>query len=126
MTRIAIADVCPVDWSKAGPLFEVNGEDGPEVRAPDPIWIIQATTAAGEVYNHPVSFPIEARFRAERFARRVSEAGSIDPEIWDFYRTVYGSEAGQAEEFEACLYAESLRRGGIGWEDIPENFRTWL
>jgi len=88
------------------------------------VFNILAETARGERFVFGRTFHDEAA--ADRFAARVERAGSIDPTLWaDFYPT-YGSEAYEAEEAEASMYAGSLSRGVGSLDEVPANIRTLL
>jgi len=100
--------------SQAGAI-DVNGSGN---------WTVAADTPRGDVYL--LAHNWEDERRAEAFSKRVMERGTIDPDRWVHWRTVYGSDAFQEEEAEAYMYASSLRAGVGRLEDVPENIRTLL
>ena len=87
---------------------------------------LYASTAAGN--NFILSHSFDSEEDAEALAVKVREVGSIDEDLWVFWRTTYGSAAYEAEEAEAALYASSIR-SGVCYEDdpsIPDNIRELL
>lgn len=86
-------------------------------------WLVMAETAKGEVFLHNQVFDQKT---AEKLAGLVASTRAIDLDHWTLWRTIYGSEAFQAEEAEAAIYAESLRRGMISEADVPETIMALL
>jgi len=71
--------------------------------------LVLAETAHGEIY---ILGPIfDNAERAERMVKRVEARGEINLNHWTFWRAIYGSEAGQIEEANAFIAAQSIRMG---------------
>jgi hypothetical protein len=87
-------------------------------------WQVVAETARGEVYVHNNQHLREST--AKKLAARVNKVKEITPDLWNFWRTLYCSEAGREEEEEACQYADMIRGGFIHEEDVPDTLRSWL
>jgi|TARA_R110002020_G_C15809071_1_gene731978 hypothetical protein len=87
---------------------------------------LAASTAGGE--NFLLCHSFDSEEDVEALAVKVREVGSIDEDLWVFWRTTYGSAAYEAEEAEAALYASSIRSGVCSEDDpnIPDNIRVLL
>ena len=85
---------------------------------------ILAETRDGDRFIFPQTFADSER--ANKFARRVREAGSIDPALWAVTFPRYGSEAYAREELEAWEWAQAIRMGHANEADAPDNVRTLL
>lgn len=64
--------------------------------------------------------------RVARLAAKVQAAGTIDIDLWVPHWPRYGSDAYEAEAFEASMYAEGIRAGFVNEADVPANIRTLL
>ena len=59
-----------------------------------PCYVVKCETKRGVIYEYPEKFYGEDGHRAaERFISRVQRAGIIQPERWDYFRAIYGSQA---------------------------------
>ena len=93
----------------AGPADEIfPGCDG---------FIVVAENDKGQIFIHARRDLSLAQ--CERLAARVRAAGKIDGDHWDFWRTVYGSDAFLEEAAEVHF----ILGGGGRHEDIPESLR---
>ena len=86
-------------------------------------WVVEAQTPRGDRYIYPERFEQED---ADRLARRVEDAATIDPSLWNAGYAAYGSQAFLDEEREAACYSQSLRRGYCTLDDVPPSLRPLL
>ena len=86
--------------------------------------VVIARTARGERFILRHAFDnVEA---AEAFSKRVVAKGDIDLTHWVSTYPVYGSEAGQEEEWEAARYEAALCSGSIREDHVPDVYRSYF
>lgn len=102
--RIKIKSVEFGDWADCGPVIEGRCPETWETytRLPDPNLVVLAETVDGEIYRLGADLGLPddpvALTRVEALVAKIKAVGSIDPDRWDFWRVVYGSDAYCAEE----------------------------
>lgn len=89
------------NWNNPGcdPSIFLEGMDHEEyARRFRPFVVVEATTKPGGVYRYAHRELDESE--AATLVTRIEEAGKINPEHWEYWRTAYGSEAYFANDVE--------------------------
>jgi hypothetical protein len=81
-------------------------------------FLVTVRTRKGEIFihaRHDLSLA-----QCQHLADRVQAVGEINEDHWDFWRTVYGSDAFLEEEADVHF----ILGGGGRYEDLPDSLRS--
>lgn len=128
----------------ASELFEIRGEEGPEVAER---FFVSFATSKGRRFYHEVSFASvelahddeegsfyrrvwDAEARAEALAARVQAhldaGGKLDANRWEEVAPVYGSEAYEAFEAQVIAPAVAFAARGGNPDQLAPSVRAYL